>query len=222
MTLAEDYKNFVDYIPTIVQNWRPINGQTEEVSQARLAHFKNYFEVDSSTDNAPDKIIEKWHQANTDSFSIIQAELGLSEHQGHFCDYLAYLCFLHTNFTIQNYLGENKKFNLIQSHWERLINEIGQQHTKYQKHKLKLEIEIWYELITELRNRGAEPELLELLPKELESLINDVERGLEYFDAPFYRTQEEHEKVRLRLNRSTQEYFKALQRHGLKTITDFL
>ena len=222
MTLAEDYKNFVDYIPTIVQNWRPINGQTEEVSQARLAHFKNYFEVGSPTDNAADKIIEKWNQANTDSFSIIQVELGLSEHQGHFSDYLAYLCFLHTNFTIQSYLGENKKFNLIQSHWERLINEIGEQNTKYQKHKLKLEIGVWYDLLAKLRSRGTETELLELLPKELESLINDVERGLEYFDAPFYRTQEEHEKVRLRLNRSTQEYFKALQRHGLKTITDFL
>ena len=221
MTLAEDYKNFVDYIPTIVQNWRPINGQTEEVSQARLAHFKNYFEVGSQTDNPADKIIEKWNQANTDSFSIIQVELGLSEHQGHFCDYLAYLCFLHTNFTIQSYLGENKKFNLIQSHWERLITEIGEQNTKYQKHRLNLEIEIWHNLIAELRSRGVEPELLELLPKELESLINDVERGLEYFDAPFYRTQQEHEKIRLRLNRSTQEYFDALRRHGLKTIIDF-
>ena len=121
MTLTEDYKNFVEYIPTIVQNWRPINGQTKEVSEARLAHFKDYFEVDSTTQIEPEKITEKWHQANTDSFSIIQAELGLSEHQGHFCDYLAYLCFLHTNFTIQDYFGENKKFNLIQSHWDRLL-----------------------------------------------------------------------------------------------------
>ena len=221
MTLTEDYKNFVEYIPTIVQNWRPINGQTKEVSEARLAHFKDYFEVDSTTQIEPETITEKWHQANTDSFSIIQAELGLSEHQGHFCDYLAYLCFLHTNFTIQDYFGENKKFNLIQSHWDRLIGELGEQNTKYQKHKLKLEIDVWHELIAELRSRGTEPELLELLPKELESLINDVERGLEYFDAPFYRTQEEHEKVRLRLNRSTHEYFEALKRHGLKTIIDF-
>ena len=75
-------------------------------------------------------------------------------------------------------------------------------------------------MIDLLRDRGAPEELLELLPKELEALINDIERGLEYFDAPFYRTQTEHEEVRLRLNRSSQEYFVALRQHGLKTIAD--
>ena len=220
MTLAEDYKKFAGYFPAIIQNWRPVNGQTEEVSQARLEHFKNYFEVYTPTTDAVNKIIAKWQQTNTDSFALIQLELGLSEHQSHFCDYLTYLCFLHADFSIELYEGDNNKFNLIQSHWERLLDEVGKQNTEFHPHLLKLELDIWNELISELRERGAAREFLELLPKELEALINDVERGLEYFDAPFCRTQLEHEETRVRLDRSSQEYFNALQRHGLKTITD--
>ena len=220
MTLADDYRTFAIYFPAIIENWRPVNGQTGEVSDARLAHFKAYFEVDTPTEDAIGRIITKWQQTNTDGFALIQAELGIFEHQGHFCDYLAYLSFLHADFTIETYTGDNKKFKLIQSHWERLIDEVGEQNTEYQKDALKLELDIWHEMIGVLRNSGATNEFLELLPKELEALINDIERGLEYFDAPFCRTQAEHEEIRTRLGRSTNQYFEALQRHRLKTITD--
>ena len=220
MTLADDYKKFADYFPEIIQNWRPVNGLSEELSQARLEHFKDYFQIGAETANAIDKIVTNWQQKNTDGFALIQAELGLFEHQEHFCDYLAYLCFLYADYSIDQYKGDNKKFYLIQSHWERLIDEVGAQNTNQDRHALKLELEVWHDLISILRGRGVANELLELFPKELEALINDIERGLEYFDGPFFRTQDKHEEVRVRLNRSTQEYFESLRRHGLKTITD--
>ena len=220
MTLEDDYKNFVQYFPAIIENWRPVNGQTKEISQARLSHFKKYFEVDRSTNQAMETIFAKWHNTNTEGFALIQAELGLFEHQSHFGDYLTYLAFLYADFSIEAYTGDNKKFHLIQSHWQRLINEIGEQNTKYDKNALNLELDVWHELIVILRDRGVNRELLELLPKELEALINDIERGLEYFEAPFSRTQAEHEEVRVRLGRSSNQYFEALHRHGLKAITD--
>ena len=220
MSIKADYKKYAKYLPVIVQNWRPVNGQTQELSEARLAHFKDYFEVDAPTEKAVENIVAKWHQTNTDGFALIQAELGLFEHQSHFCDYLAYLSFLHTDFSIELYTGDNKKFNLIQSHWQRLIDEVGAQNTEYQKQDLSLELNIWHELIAILQERGAASEFLDLLPRELEALINDIERGLEYFDAPFARTQVEHEEIRVLLGRSTNDYFEALKKHGLKTITD--
>jgi len=220
MKLADDYKNFAQFFPQIIKNWRPVNGQTETVSQARLEHFKDYFEVSTPATEAADKIVSKWRQSNTDGFALIQAELGIFEHQSHFCDYLADLCFVHAGFDTEFFYQDNYRFNLVQSHWERLMDEVGTQNTQYNKFKLKLELDVWLQLINVLRDKGEPEEFLELLPKELEALINDVERGLEYFDAPFCRSQEEHEKVRVRLNRSTQEYFEALQRYGLKTIAD--
>ena len=184
-SVREVYDKYTEYFPTIVKNWPPVNGHAQEVADARLKHFKDWFGVGKAPAEAFSNLIQRCSAKKT----LISDPMRQLHHAiNHYFWWAGGLFgnFPPSHFWPSRYVCRN---------WNYLIDEVGEQNTVYKKFHVNLNLNVWLELSAKCIAKGIEIEKLTLLTYRMEALAYTWERELNTdYDAPSSYTNEDFNK----------------------------
>ena len=179
------YDKYTKYFPTIVQNWHPVNGHTQEVADARLKHFKDWFGVGKPPVEAFSDIMQRCSAKKT----LISDPM---RHLHHTINhYFWWAGGLFGNFPPSHFWP----YRYVCRNWNHLIDEVGEQNTVHKKFHVNLNLNVWLELSAQCVANDVEIEKITLLTYRMEELAYTWERELNTdYDAPSGYTNEDFNK----------------------------
>ena len=179
------YNKYTEYFPTIIENWHPINGHTQEIADARLQHFKDWFYVDKPPAEAFSSIIQNFSAKKT----LINDPMRYLHHSINL--YFWWVGGLFGNFPPSHFWP----YRYVCRNWNHLIDEVGEQHTVHKKFHVNLNLNVWLELATKCVANDVAIEKLTLLTYRMEELAYTWERQLNTdYDAPSSYTNDDFNK----------------------------
>tara|TARA_Y100001968_G_scaffold47490_1_gene37764 strand:- start:84 stop:818 length:735 start_codon:yes stop_codon:yes gene_type:complete len=179
------YDKYTKYFPTIVQNWHPVNGHTQEVADARLKHFMDWFGVDKPPVEAFSEIMQRCSAKKT----LISDPM---RHLHHTINhYFWWAGGLFGNFPPSHFWP----YRYVCRNWNHLIDLVGEQNTVHKKFHVNLNLNVWLELSAQCVANDVEIEKITLLTYRMEELAYTWERELNTdYDAPSGYTNEDFNK----------------------------
>ena len=179
------YDKYAEHFPTIVKNWHPINGHTEEIAEQRLQHFKSWFGVDKPPTVAFNNIVEKCSAKK--SFTIDPMR---HLHRTINC-YFWWVGGLFGDFPPSHFWP----YRYVCRNWNHLIDEIGEENTVYKKFHVRLNLTVWLELAAKCVANDIEIDKLTLLTFRMEDSAYRWENQLYTdYDAPFGYSSDDYNK----------------------------
>ena len=179
------YDKYTKYFPIIVQNWHPVNGHTQEVADARLKHFMDWFGVDKPPVEAFSEIMQRCSAKKT----LISDPM---RHLHHTINhYFWWAGGLFGNFPPSHFWP----YRYVCRNWNHLIDLVGEQNTVHKKFHVNLNLNVWLELSAQCVANDVEIEKITLLTYRMEELAYTWERELNTdYDAPSGYTNEDFNK----------------------------
>ena len=179
------YDTYTEYFPTIVQNWHPVNGHTQEVADARLKHFKDWFGIGKPPVEAFSDIMQRCSAKKT----LISDPM---RHLHHTINhYFWWAGGLFGNFPPSHFWP----YRYVCRNWNYLIDQVGEQNTVHKKFHVNLNLNVWLELSAQCVANDVEIEKITLLTYRMEELAYTWERELNTdYDAPSSYTNEDFNK----------------------------
>ena len=179
------YDKYTKYFPTIIQNWHPVNGHTQEVADARLKHFMDWFGVDKPPVEAFSEIMQRCSAKKT----LISDPM---RHLHHTINhYFWWAGGLFGNFPPSHFWP----YRYVCRNWNHLIDLVGEQNTVHKKFHVNLNLNVWLELSAQCVANDVEIEKITLLTYRMEELAYTWERELNTdYDAPSGYTNEDFNK----------------------------
>ena len=179
------YDKYTKYFPTIVQNWHPVNGHTQEVADARLKHFMDWFGVGRPPVEAFSEIMQRCSAKKT----LISDPM---RHLHHTINhYFWWAGGLFGNFPPSHFWP----YRYVCRNWNHLIDLVGEQNTVHKKFHVNLNLNVWLELSAQCVANDVEIEKITLLTYRMEELAYTWERELNTdYDAPSGYTNEDFNK----------------------------
>ena len=179
------YEKYTEYFPTIVENWHPVNGHSEEVADLRLQHFKDWFGVGEPPTKAFSGIMNKCSSKKT----LISDPMRYLHHTIN--NYFWWAGGLFGNFPPSHFWP----YRYVCRNWNHLIDEVGEHNTDHKKFHINLNLNVWLELSAKCIANDVEIEKLMLLTYRMEELAYTWERQLNTdYDAPSGYTNEDFNK----------------------------
>jgi len=179
------YEKYTEYFPTIVKNWHPVNGHSQEVADARLQHFKDWFEVGEPPPEAFSSIMKKCSAKKT----LISDPMRYLHHTIN--NYFWWAGGLFGNLPPSHFWP----YRYVCRNWNHLIDEVGEHDTDHKKFHINLNLNVWLELSAKCIANDVEIEKLTLLTYRMEELAYTWERQLNTdYDAPSSYTNEDFNK----------------------------
>ena len=179
------YDKYTQYFPTIISNWHPVNGHSQEVSDARLQHFKDWFGVDDPPAEAFSGIKSRSLAKKT----LMRDPMRYLHHTIN--NYFWWAGGLFGNFPPSHFWP----YPYVCRNWNHLIDEVGEKNTAHKKFHVNLNLTVWLELSAKCIANDVEIEKLTLLTYRMEELAYTWERQLNLdYDAPSSYTNEDFNK----------------------------
>ena len=205
------YDTCASYFPTIVRNWHPVNGQTEEVASARLKHFKQWFGVGKSTVAAVSDIMSIEYASSSgvssphDAFNL-------------FGDYSWWVQALFADAPASHFEKVPNSRHVIRN-WNFLVD--AAKSPIHKKNHVNADLKIWLELSIKCLAQGVDEEYLMLLTYRMETAVYHWEHDYhKKLNGPFGYTEEKFNRwatVSPYENNGADELRQAEEKYGIRS-----